>query len=313
VTSTLDYLGGHPIDIAPHSHVALSVVRNEMLRLPYWLSYYRSIGFNQFILVDNGSDDGTREFLLEQPDTFLFEATGSFGGSGFGMQWINHLLDRFCENRWILLADADELLIWPGSDRQTIKELTARLEEIGAAGLLALLIDMYSDKPFGEIGYISGRPFLASSSFFDCGPHRIVPANLFPFRQIYGGVRARLLGELKDIQFHAPTMSKVPLLRWRHGQSFRWVAHGLGAPLSLAPMRGALLHFKMFDDLPGKCAIEVSRGEHFQEAREYSALAKAIENSPNRSFFDQRYSVRYIDPNQLVGIGLMSEKGPFEF
>jgi hypothetical protein len=67
----------------------------------------------------------------------------------------------------------------------------------------------------------------------------------------------------------------------------------------------------MFDDLPEKCAVEVARREHFAGAREYRALAKAIERAPNRSFFDQRASVRFIDTRQLLSLGLMNSELPF--
>jgi hypothetical protein len=45
-----------------------STVRNERVRLPYFLTYYRRLGIDHFLIVDNGSDDGTREYLADQPD-----------------------------------------------------------------------------------------------------------------------------------------------------------------------------------------------------------------------------------------------------
>ena len=43
-------------------------VRNEIVRLPYFLDYYRRLGAGHFLVVDNGSDDGTHEYLADQPD-----------------------------------------------------------------------------------------------------------------------------------------------------------------------------------------------------------------------------------------------------
>lgn len=317
MTSNVYYLTNRPVDIAPDAHVLVSVIRNEMRRLPYFLTYYRSIGFDHFILIDNGSEDQTVEFLLQQPDVFLFSTKLSFGDSGFGMQWVNAILDRFCENRWILLADADEILVWPNSELQSIKQLTAQLEHSRAEGLFTLLLDMYSDQPFGSVGYVPGAPFLSHCPFFDRGPYRISPASLFPFRQIYGGVRVRLCQNIKD-RVADPTVSKLPLLRWRRGQAFRAVAHGLAMPVALAPMRGAMLHFKMFDDLLAKCRTEMARSEHgastpeyLNLVREYRNLAAAIEQTPNRSLFDPRFSARYVGTSQLVSFGLMSDHEPF--
>ena len=38
-------------------------LRNEKVRLPYFLQYYRDLGVDHFLIVDNDSDDGSREYL----------------------------------------------------------------------------------------------------------------------------------------------------------------------------------------------------------------------------------------------------------
>ncbi|NEP41674.1 MAG: hypothetical protein F6K35_21555 [Okeania sp. SIO2H7] len=48
--------------------LACVVVRNESLRLPYFLSYHRQQGIDKFLIVDNGSNDETLAYLLQQPD-----------------------------------------------------------------------------------------------------------------------------------------------------------------------------------------------------------------------------------------------------
>jgi Glycosyl transferase family 2 len=40
------------------------IVRNENLRLPYFLDYHRSIGVARFFIVDNDSGDGTAVFSI---------------------------------------------------------------------------------------------------------------------------------------------------------------------------------------------------------------------------------------------------------
>src|SRR5579871_222638 len=89
-----------PITISAQSHVVLSVVRNESLRLPYLLTHYRRLGFDRFIFVDNGSTDGTTELLLQQPDCAVVHTKDRFGdGRGAGLLWKNTLLDTFCQGR----------------------------------------------------------------------------------------------------------------------------------------------------------------------------------------------------------------------
>jgi hypothetical protein len=307
--TVLDYVGLRPLTIAA-DHVFISVVRNEMLRLPYLLQYYRALGFEEFMFVDNGSDDGTREFLVQQPDCFVFTTADSFSESRWGMIWVQFLLDHFCVGKWILLADADEILVWHGSERETIRGLTRRLDASGAEAFFTLLLDMYSDRPFGQIGYRAGEPFVDHCPLFDRGPYHVVQAKLYPYRQLYGGVRARLFQQVQA-GFSPPTVSKVPLLRWRKGQEFLLVAHALAMKQPLARMRGALLHFKMFDDLPQKCEVEIRRGEHYAQGREYRALGAAIAQSPTGTFFHPEVSVRYGGTGQLAQLHILSDTKAF--
>jgi hypothetical protein len=306
----LDYLSNRPMRISEQP-ILVSVIRNETIRLPYFLSHYRSLGFEQFIFIDNDSTDGSREYLLAQPDTFVLTTTDSFSANRWGMTWVNGLLDRFCEGRWALVVDADEILVWPGSEHGTIQGLTRQLDSVGAEALFTIMLDMYSHRPFGQIGYVPGAPFTDYCPLFDVGPYALVEAKAPPYRQLYGGVRGRLFKQI-GAGFNPPTVSKVPLVRWKRGQAFVLVTHALLEDIPLARMRGALLHFKMFDDLPEKCRIEVERGEHYESGREYRALGLAIAQSRDGTFVAPGVSTRYEGTDQLVELNLMSVSDPFE-
>jgi len=303
---SLSLISRRPVDIAAEAPVLLSVVRNEALRLPYFLSYYRSIGFDRFIVVDNDSTDGTRELLLAQPDIFVFHTSEHFGAPpGAGLDWKHALLDRYCDGRWVLVVDADEILVWPDSERDSIRALASKLESFGGQALFTLMVDMYSDKPFGEIGYRAGEPFIDYAPYFDPGPIMFDYRDYCPFIENWGGVRYRYYAAAGKTAGHPPTVSKVPFLRWRAGQRFRHAQHFLTIPVAFARLRGVLLHFKMFDDLPGKCESEAAHGEYYRQGQEYRILGEAIRNLPNRSFYDPAISLRYEGPDQLVALKMM--------
>ena len=59
-------------------------------------------------MVDNGSDDGTREYLADQPDVSVWSATAGYKQSRFGMDWITHLQRRYCHGHWTLVVDPDD-------------------------------------------------------------------------------------------------------------------------------------------------------------------------------------------------------------
>ena len=66
-------------------------MRNEIIRLPYFLEYYRKLGVAHFLIVDNDSDDGTGEYLADQPDVSLWHTTHSYKLSRFGVDWLTWL------------------------------------------------------------------------------------------------------------------------------------------------------------------------------------------------------------------------------
>src|SRR5258705_538639 len=304
--ASLKQISRRDVAIPPGAPVLLSVVRNEALRLPYFLTYYRSIGFEHFIVIDNCSTDGTIEFLLDQPDVFLFHTSDHFGEPpGAGLNWKHALLDGFCDARWVLVVDADEIFIWPDAEADNIRSLVGKPESFGGAGLFTLMLDMYSDKPFGEIGYRPGEPFLDYAPYFDPGPFVFDKSPYCPFYEIWGGVRHRLYGAAGPAAGHPPTVSKVPFLRWRAGQRFRAVQHFIDPAVPFSRLRAALLHFKMFDDLPAKCENEAAHSEYYRRGKEYRVLKEAIRNSPMKAFYDPAISRRYEGPEQLVALKLM--------
>jgi hypothetical protein len=296
------------IEVRRDDHVVVSTVRNEILRLPYWLDYYRSLGFDRFFMVDNGSTDGTYELLLAQDDVTLFWTDESYAGGSCGVDWMNEIMDGYCRGHWVLMVDADELLVWPGCERETIQGLTAWFEGGGhAEALFVLMLDMYSDRPFGQVGYVVGMPFEDACPFFDHAPYQLQETERFPHRLAYGGARTRTFDALNAKRVVA---SKVPLLHWREGLAFSSGAHTLTGRAALAPMRGALLHFKLFDDIVEKCRVEAERREHSEGGREYVALGRVLHEAPG-GFYDPGCSTRYEGPAQLVSLGLMDGHDPF--
>ena len=81
--------------IRPGDILCFTTLRNEYVRLPYFLDYYRQMGVAHFLMVDNGSDDGTTAYLEAQRDVSLWTTQGSYKAASFGVDWLNHLQWRF--------------------------------------------------------------------------------------------------------------------------------------------------------------------------------------------------------------------------
>lgn len=81
--------------IRPRDIIVFSTLRNERVRLPYFLKYYRDMGVNHFVMVDNASTDGSAEFLAQQPDVSLFHSDRSYKRARFGVDWLNWLQSKY--------------------------------------------------------------------------------------------------------------------------------------------------------------------------------------------------------------------------
>ena len=81
VTVKSSYFAPRDLRLEADEIVVIACGRNEGHRLPSFLDYYRRLGVDRFLFVDNASSDGTRELLEHQPDVEYFMTTTSYRGS----------------------------------------------------------------------------------------------------------------------------------------------------------------------------------------------------------------------------------------
>ena len=64
-----------------------SKVKNEAFFMGPFLSHYRGLGVKRFIFIDDNSNDGTREFLFEQPDCMVLGSSYTYCGDYLGRKY----------------------------------------------------------------------------------------------------------------------------------------------------------------------------------------------------------------------------------
>jgi len=136
--------------------LVFSTLRKERIRLPYFLEYYREKGIGHFLIADNDSDDGSSEYLAEQPDVSLWHTAGSYRRSRFGVDWLNRLARRYGHGHWCLTVDPDEFFVYPFCYSRPIRALTDHLDTYRRRSFPALLLDMYPKGPFDAVPYREG-------------------------------------------------------------------------------------------------------------------------------------------------------------
>lgn len=266
--------------------LAVAVVRNEMGRLPHWLDHHRRQGVRHFLIVDNASDDGGAAWLAAQPDVTLWTTAASYRASRFGRDWTNWLLSRHGAGRWCLTLDADELFGFPHDDRATLDDLTAELDRRRVPALGALMVELFPQGPL-DPGGLGPEAALARLAWFDAGPYRCRVQAPLGNRWVQGGVRDRVF--FADRPHRAPTLNKLPLVRWRRGYAYVNSTHSM-LPARLngcwdgpgdPRLSGALLHTKFLPEIVAKSAIERTRRQHFHDPDAFDDYYAALSANPD--------------------------------
>lgn len=286
-------------------------VRDEALRLPAMLDHHRRLGVDRFIAIDNGSTDGTLDYLAAQGDVRLYATEGSYAQSRFGLAWLHLLLDEIANGHWTLTLDADELFTYPHVEQIDLRTFCGYLDGIGHDAVFAILLDMYSDRSVAATSYSAGASLVEACPFFDPGPYEVLRAPTFPTLELRGGPRRRVFWN-PDTPFFPPTVSKVPLVKWRSGYRYVSSTHYMQpAPARLSNVTGALLHFKFLSDFHHRATREAARGEHFESAREYKMYLQKLQRDAALTlhYGDSR---RYENSDQLVRCGLTRTSEEFE-
>lgn len=290
--------------------LAFSTLRNERIRLPYFLRYYRDMGVDHFLFVDNNSSDGSLEYLADQPDCSVWVTTRSYKRARFGVDWLNWLLRRHAHGHWALTVDPDEFLVFPFCDTRSIRALTDWLDASSIKSFSAMLLDMYPKGPIDAQPYAEGRDPFEIASWFDAGNYMISKNGLLGNLWIQGGPRTRVF--FSDRPERAPALNKIPLVKWDRRYTYVSSTHSL-LPRGLnlvydewggEKASGILLHAKFLHTFAEKSAEELRRRQHYAASHEYIAYHNRLKDNPDLWC---KWSEKYINWRQLEILGLMSK------
>ena len=297
-------------NIRPGDVLVFTTLRNERIRLPFFFDYYRKMGVSHFLMVDNDSDDGSREYLADQPDVSLWTTKASYKRARFGIDWLNRLQRVHGTGHWCLVVDVDEFLVYPFCDTRPIRALTDWLDASGIKSFGAMLLDMYPKGPIDAQPYREGQDPFEIACWFDSANYMIQRNGHFGNLWIQGGPRARVF--FADDPAKAPALNKTPLVKWQKPYVYISSTHTL-LPRGLNHVydewggektSGCLLHAKFLHTLIEKSEEEMHRRQHYAGSREYRAYSEGLKQSPELWC---KWSERYINWRQLEILGLMSK------
>ncbi|MFD3188839.1 glycosyltransferase family 2 protein [Sedimentitalea sp. HM32M-2] len=296
--------------IAPDDILLFSSIRNEQVRLPYFLDYYRRLGIGHFLIVDNDSKDGSGAYLAAQPDVSVWHTHASYKSAGFGIDWLNGLQRRHGHGHWTLVVDPDEFLVYPFCDTRPLPALTDWLDQSSIRSFGAMLLDMYPKGRLDAQPYQPGHNPMEIAAWFDSGNYTLKKNPRYGNLWIQGGPRSRVF--FSDTPKKAPALNKIPLVKWDRRYAYVSSTHAL-LPRGLNQVyeewggekaSGVLLHPKFLDTFSVKAAEELARNQHYANSSEYSAYAAGLEDQTDLWC---EWSEKYLNWRQLEVLGLISK------
>lgn len=296
--------------IRPGQILLFATLRNERIRLPFFLKYYRDLGVDHFLIVDNDSTDGGREFLASQPDVSLWTTKASYRESRFGVDWLNWLTRKYGCGHWCLTVDPDEFIVYPFCDTRPLRALCDWLDSSNLRTFSAMILDMYPKGPLNAQPYAEGQNPFEIAQYFDSGNYSIHRNWYLENLWIQGGPRMRAF--FADNPEAAPALNKIPLVKWDRSLVYVDSTHMI-LPRGLNRVydewggekaSGCLLHAKFLDTFAVKAAEEMLRRQHYANSQEYRAYQDSMAKHPDLWC---KYSEKYINWRQLEILGLMSK------
>jgi len=275
-----------------------TVVRNELWRLQWFVSYYRKLGVDRFFFVDNDSSDGTLDWLLEQHDTHVFHAGGSYAKAASGTVWLNRLVLEHSPSGWHVYADVDEAFVFTDIETHGLRGLTEYMERKGQDLAAGQMVDMFSMEAHQPSGGRFEEDFVGRYPFFSHEFERTQSA-ICPYFYTVGGIR-KLAGAGEN-------NTKTPLARGGRGIQYLASSH-MVTPGVVSDVGVALLHYKFVGDFLADFRRDVAENHRVPDCtRRYQAYTEFFETwDGDLSQIDPESVSRYSSSQSLLDHGLVT-------
>lgn len=259
----------------PLDPVLIVVVKDDLQRMQELFRHYRKIGFHQFVILDNLSSDGTREYCISQPGTRVYSVEDQYLTEK-KEAWIERVITEIGFDRWYSIADSDELLNYVDSEERSVQELIRAAEGSGFRAIQAVLLDMYQDGPlFSKVD--SRSTMQKQFRYFDKDGYSFYYARHGIQLVLTGGPRVRVLNSHEH-------MSKFPLLKYDRS-TYLMTAHILWrfSRKENSPFWCVLQHYKFLEQDIEPYRERIRAKNFGAGSRGYRAIMETYDSHPNLS------------------------------
>ena len=336
LVNSLKVINGPP---QPKGRVVFSMMKDESFFVEAFFEHYRNLNADAFLVFDDGSTDGTLEFLLDQPDTTVLSSSFGYGeiykrrgalpwrGDTMraGIRLKGLIPTVFLFEQWCIYADADEFLILPDC-MEELRECTRLLDRGGVRVVLASLVEFYPEKfrdlRKGVTKVTSFGELIRISQYFDAVPllridssgsierlNRSASGRLFakygiPFGsklEVHSKSELRASGGKAKLAIGSAT-HKLPLIK--AGGKVRLLGSHRASVNPSSEITLALAHFKFTPDVLRRTETAIATKAWSQGSAKYSNykhLFDLMERSDGSFLCGE--SRRYEEPRQMEECG----------
>ena len=287
--------GPSPPTLARDEMLVTLLVRNGASQIDSYINHHRRLGACHFVIIDNGSTDGTLEAAKQHSQVSVFATRLSFA------KWKNLLKTwsgyRFGGAGWNLVADIDERFEHPYSDKLPLREFLRYLNAHNYNAVRAYMLDLV------PLGPESRWPTSGEELEQDCRWYSIEDITWRPAKRTEG---MEALGGIRKTIFGAnPNLSKLPLTNWSSGARPELFSAHKCRTARVADMTALLRHLKFDRDFRAYCLDAVARRCYYNESSEYHQYLSVLDDVEDFTFSST--SLRKLDDiDQLLEEGFLS-------
>ena len=271
-----------PINKSKKEIILVCIFNNFSEFFEKWIRHYVELGVNNFVLVNNNSDDDSVKKINEitknikdiKLDLYNIEAPYNCFRA---CSWRQQILDIYGINRWYLNIDSDELF----HVDEKIEEYIDSINKDGHKSVKAIMIDVYSKKPIFENKNISDMEFVDSNTYK-------TEINPFYGLRIYGGPRERVFGLKSSLQ-------KIPLLYYTGNELIVNDHFLFPKELNFVNISSAIFHYKFLPNSLSLYKNMAKSGVYWQDSKEYKKYLSAYKDEAKLSMFSKDSSIRIED------------------
>jgi len=262
----------------PEDPILICNVKDDLERLKMLVRHHRKLGVMHFAILDNCSSDGTFEWIMEQPDIDVYKVEEKYN-SIVRAAWILKIALHYGMDRWYIIVDSDELLVYDRMEEENIQQFIKKLEKRGLHRSLGFMVDMYAMES-DMLHKQESEDIFSRYCFFDKNTYQMKKGELAPV--ISGGPRERVFGKCED--GYTEVLTKYPVFFWKKGEIYRYHFACPFLENFRSPLCVWLLHYKFLDGDMEKYKQIVRDGNYAGGSVLYKRCVEQIGDSGMVSF-----------------------------